>query len=95
MSAGLRNSFHEKPYGQDKNHPLFNTAVFSTIAYPRGIVASGWGQIISVDGKKDELLESGLPGLPQRRHVRQPKVLMKLCFAVLKEIGINVPGMAA
>src|SRR5579859_5296442 len=54
VSAGIRNGFHEKPYVMysDKNHRLSDTAVFSTIAHPRRILASGWGQIMSVDGKK-------------------------------------------
>jgi len=34
VSAGIRSGFHEKPYVRysDKNHPLSDTAVFSTIA---------------------------------------------------------------
>ena len=63
VSAGIRSGFHEKPYVtySDKNHPLSDTAVFSTIAHPRGIVASGWGQIISVDGKKTSCWKVGCP----------------------------------
>src|SRR4029077_9832854 len=63
VSAGIRNGFHEKPYVMysDKNHPLSDTAVFSTIAHPGGIVASRWGQIISVDGKKTSCRKVGCP----------------------------------
>ncbi len=55
VSAGIRSHFHDKPYVMysDKNHPLSDTAVFSTIG--RG------GQIFSVDGKKTSCWKVGCP----------------------------------
>jgi hypothetical protein len=60
VSAGPLIHFHEKPYVMysDKNHPLSDTAVFSTL---RSATGTDRAQIFSVDGKKTSCWKVGCP----------------------------------